>query len=46
MDEKVHDISTETGDAALINSRTFLDAVQLMGDAKDLLTGVILNSSS
>lgn len=45
MDEKVHDISTETGDAALISGRTFLDAVQLMGDAKDLLTGVMFNSA-
>ena len=45
MTDKVHDISAETGDAALIGGRTFLDAVQKMGDAKDLLTGVMLNSA-
>lgn len=45
MTDKVHDISAETGDTALIGGRTFLDAVQKMGDAKDLLTGVMLNSA-
>lgn len=45
MTDKVHDITAETGDAALISGRTFLDAVQLMGDAKDLLTGVMIHSA-
>lgn len=46
MSEKVHDITGKTGDAALISGRTFLDAVQLMGDAKDLLTGMIIHSAT
>ncbi|SCL85084.1 major capsid protein [Sporanaerobacter sp. PP17-6a] len=46
MSDKVHDITAETGDAALINGRTFLDAVQKMGDAKDLLTGVMIHSAT
>lgn len=45
MAEKVHDISAETGDAALISGNTLLDAFQLMGDAKDLLTGIMINSN-
>lgn len=44
MADKVHDITGEAGDAALISGRTFLDAVQKMGDAKDLLTGVMVHS--
>lgn len=46
MTDKVHDITAETGDAALISGRTFLDAVQRMGDAKDLLTGVMIHSAT
>lgn len=46
MAEKVHDITAETGDAALISGRTFIDAVQKMGDAKDLLTGVMIHSAT
>lgn len=46
MAEKVHDITAETGDAALISGRTFIDAVQRMGDAKDLLTGVMIHSAT
>ncbi len=46
MAEKVHDITTETGDAALISGKTFIDAVQRMGDAKDLLTGVMIHSAT
>lgn len=45
MAEKVHDITAATGDAALINGRTFIDATQKMGDAKDLLTGVMMHSA-
>ena len=45
MTDKVHDITAETEDAALISGRTFLDAVQLMGDAKELLTGVMIHSA-
>lgn len=45
MAGKVYDISAESGDKALINGGTFIDASQLMGDAKDLLTGVMVNSA-
>lgn len=43
MSDKVHDITGEENN--LINGKTFLDAVQLMGDAKDLLTGVMMHSA-
>lgn len=46
MTNKVSDISTQTGDAAKISGETFLDALQLMGDAKDRLTGVIMHSAT
>lgn len=46
MTEKVHDITAKTGEAALLSGRTFLDAVQLMGDAKELLTGVMMHSAT
>lgn len=45
MTDKVHDITGELDTAALISGRTFLDAVQKMGDAKDLLTGIMINSA-
>ncbi len=45
MEEKVHDITAELGEKALINGRTFIDATQKMGDAKDLLTGVTMHSA-
>lgn len=41
----VHDISGETGDAALISGETFIDAGQKLGDAKELLTGVMMHSA-
>lgn len=45
MANKVLDISAkDTGNA--INGETFLDALQLMGDAKDRLTGVIMHSAT
>lgn len=46
MTNKVSDISATTGDAAKISGETFLDALQLMGDAKDKLTGVIMHSAT
>lgn len=45
MSDKVHDISAEAGDAALLSGNTLLDAFQLMGDAKDLLTGIMIHSA-
>jgi hypothetical protein len=41
----IHDISGETGDAALISGESFIDASQKLGDAKDLLTGVMMHSA-
>lgn len=45
MAEKVHDISGESGTDAVFTANTFIDANQLMGDAKDLLTGVFMHSA-
>lgn len=45
MSAKVHDITGKTGDAGTVNMNTFLDATQLMGDAKESLTGVMMNSA-
>lgn len=45
MVQNVHDISAETGDAALISGATFVDAAQKMGDAKERLTGVMMHSA-
>lgn len=45
MADKIHDVSARDGDAGTINARTFVDATQLMGDAKNLLTGVMMHSA-
>lgn len=45
MTQKLYDITGRDGDAGTINARTFIDATQLMGDAKDSLTGVMMNSA-
>lgn len=46
MAEKVHDISAVTDTSKqLISGRTFIDATQLMGDAKDSLTAVVIHSA-
>lgn len=45
MSSKVHDITSESGEDGVINARTFIDATQLMGDAKELLTGVMMHSA-
>lgn len=45
MEDKVLDISSKTQGAALIDGAAFIDATQLMGDAKDLLTGVMMHSA-
>ena len=42
--DKIHDISGQS-DAALYSGKTFLDAAQKMGDAKDLLVAVMMNSA-
>lgn len=46
MEKKISDISALAGAAAQIGGETFLDALQLMGDAKDRLTGVIMHSAT
>lgn len=45
MSSHVLDISGGTGDAALLSGESFIDATQLLGDAKDLLTGVMMHSA-
>lgn len=45
MSKKVHDISSLATENT-INGQTFLDALQLMGDAKDKLTGVVMHSAT
>ena len=45
MENKVLDISAVV-DADKITGETFLDATQLMGDAKDDITGVIMHSAT
>jgi len=44
MANKVLDISTLGGGESLLTGDSFLDALQLMGDAKGDLTGVMMNS--
>lgn len=45
MADKVHDISGESGNSALITGETFIDAGQKMGDAKEFLTAVMMHSA-
>lgn len=45
MTEKVYDITDRDGDAGIVSMDTFLDATQLMGDAKQSLTGVMMHSA-
>jgi len=45
MAGKVLDISGLAGDDALLTGDSFIDANQLMGDAKGLLTGVTMHSA-
>ena len=46
MAGNVHDISTATGDAAIISGNTFIDATQKLGDAKESLTAVAMHSAT
>lgn len=45
MSDKVLDITSETGTDSLLDGDSFIDAGQLMGDAKELLTGVMMHSA-
>lgn len=46
MSGNVLDISANTGSAAVFTASTFIDAVQLLGDAKEQLTGVMMHSAT
>lgn len=46
MESNVHDISGETGDAAIISAKTTVDAAQKLGDAKTELTAIIMHSAT
>lgn len=45
MNGKVLDITGEPGTDSLLDGDSFIDATQLMGDAKSLLTGVMMHSA-
>ncbi len=45
MTNKISDISSLSGNAARFTGETFLDALQLMGDAKEHITGIIMHSA-
>src|SRR5690625_4578305 len=44
MTAKVYDVTVEDGDKGTINMNNCLDATQLMGDAKESLTGVMMHA--
>lgn len=46
MADLVHDISGETGEAAVISAKTTVDAAQKLGDAKSQLTAIIMHSAT
>jgi len=46
MKNKTHDITGLTDDAAKLSGNSFLDATQLMGDAKESLTGIMMHSAA
>lgn len=45
MIDKIHDITDKVGKKALLTGSSFIDATQLMGDAKDSLTGITIHSA-
>lgn len=45
MSDKHYDISGNTADGAVLSGHNFIDATQVMGDAKELLTGVMMHSA-
>ena len=46
MQDHVLDISAKSGKLANISASTFIDALQLLGDAQDQLTGVVMHSAT
>lgn len=46
MSTNVHDITSESGDDAIISAKTAVDAAQKLGDAKGQLTAIIMHSAT
>lgn len=46
MSALVHDISGQSGDAAVISAKTTVDAAQKLGDAKAQLTAIVMHSAT
>jgi len=46
MDTNKHDISSEVGDAAVIDAKTAVDAIYKLGDNADKLTGFAMHSAT
>ncbi|MFB5065988.1 MAG: coat protein [Candidatus Wallacebacter cryptica] len=46
MDTNKHDISSEDGDAAVIDAKTAIDAIYKLGDSYDKLTGFAMHSAT
>lgn len=46
MSALVHDISAQTGDAAVMSAKTTVDAAQKLGDAKTQLTTIVMHSAT
>jgi len=46
MSALVHDISGQTGEAAVISAKTTVDAAQRLGDAKAQLTAIVMHSAT
>lgn len=46
MNTNQHDISSETGDAAVIDAKTAVDAIYKLGDNADKLTGFAMHSAT
>lgn len=46
MSDHVLDISGKTGKAAAFSGEAFIDAIQLMGDARNSLTAVVMHSAT
>lgn len=45
MTDKILDITSKAGEKALLTGSSFIDATQIMGDAKDSLTGITIHSA-
>ena len=45
MSTKIHDISSQSAEKAIISCDTFIEAMEKMGDAKDNITAVLMHSA-